>query len=665
MTKPVAWTMNFANIQPSSLYSWGRIEVASPPTNGEDELNLTYEELKAAHKERLIKKKGDVPEQVLKNHNSTLNSYLTFCGKDLRSQVGREFTNDFMTQSQAYGAVIAEHSAKTAADRLSILRAWKQTVDRTGRKSKLENIAGASLFHKELRLAIMMSGDSVNAITSAVQAGSNTIPGWLEGAYPQKTGLPALRRLEKHLGLEPGHLESKLDYFTAPSSQIRAMPDRFSERHRENCRDTYAVPVKRLSDDFKTEWKSLLRYKTAAHVTGLMRSRRGVWRALPGDKVSGTIWRNELCRLSSEEACPTAQRALSTVRRFFGFLAKPAESSSRRSGLGLSSEFPHSLGMLAIPEYLNAYIEFTKARAGNTAHSGHLVDAGFISNLVAPNTGYLRQQPQFFDKVRAHANGRSWEELCDATVQLCFSWQKASKGKKSRDPKVPLQGLLSLKDPLQPVKRAIQGLDEASARQPDGVIAQAVFKRDATLLALAMSNPLRERTLATAKYIAPGEPNSDESNLYQTEDGVWRLRFFKGDMKNDEYKDEDYDAPLPRGLNRRLEEYLEKYRPILTRKNPQCTAIFPNRKGGMHGQLGTRICKAAEKYIPEVSRLRAHAIRHLVATNFLAKNPGQYTFLAELLHDNLETVLRNYAHGKKDNAFKAHEEHLADFFKGI
>lgn len=170
-----------------------------------------------------------------------------------------------------------------------------------------------------------------------------------------------------------------------------------------------------------------------------------------------------------------------------------------------------------------------------TPHSGHLVDAGFISNLVAPNTGYLRQQPQFFDKVRAHANGRSWEELCDATVQLCFSWQKASKGKKSRDPKVPLQGLLSLKVPLQPVKRAIQGLDEASARQPDGVIAQAVFKRDATLLALAMSNPLRERTLTTAKYIAPGEPNSDESNLYQTEGGVWRLRFFKGDMKNDEY----------------------------------------------------------------------------------------------------------------------------------
>ena len=136
-------------------------------------------------------------------------------------------------------------------------------------------------------------------------------------------------------------------------------------------------------------------------------------------------------------------------------------------------------------------------------------------------------------------------------------------------------------------------------------------------------------------------------------------------MKNDEYKDEDYDAPLPSGLNRRLEDYLEHYRPVLTRNNPLCTVLFPSRRGDMHTSLGDQINKAAQKYIPEVSRLRAHALRHLVATDFLAKNPGKYTFLAELLHDNLETVLRNYAHGKKESAFMAHEEHLADFFNGI
>ncbi|MNR67133.1 hypothetical protein D3C85_1909720 [compost metagenome] len=57
-----------------------------------------------------------------------------------------------------------------------------------------------------------------------------------------------------------------------------------------------------------------------------------------------------------------------------------------------------------------------------------------------------------------------------------------------------------------------------------------------------------------------------------------------------------------------------------------------------------------------------HAVRHIVATDFLNRNPGHYTVVAALLHDKLETVLKHYAHRKSESAFNLHEEHMRSFF---
>ncbi|MNY61287.1 hypothetical protein D3C86_1979510 [compost metagenome] len=73
----------------------------------------------------------------------------------------------------------------------------------------------------------------------------------------------------------------------------------------------------------------------------------------------------------------------------------------------------------------------------------------------------------------------------------------------------------------------------------------------------------------------------------------------------------------------------------------------------------------ARNFIPEVRRLRVHALRHIVATDFLRRNPGKYTLLAGLLHDTLATVLKTYAHGKTESAFRAHEENMKGFYEGI
>lgn len=53
-----------------------------------------------------------------------------------------------------------------------------------------------------------------------------------------------------------------------------------------------------------------------------------------------------------------------------------------------------------------------------------------------------------------------------------------------------------------------------------------------------------------------------------------------------------------------------------------------------------------------------HAFRHLVATDWLSQHPNDFLTVAELLNDKLDTVIRNYAHLKRDTSFSRYEQHI-------
>jgi len=272
------------------------------------------------------------------------------------------------------------------------------------------------------------------------------------------------------------------------------------------------------------------------------------------------------------------------------------------------------------------------------------------------------KRPGRVGKVAKKGKGRPWEELCGKTKDICAAWEQLGKGTKSRDPFVPIRNLMKLDDPLAPLKQAIKHLDIAAAACTPGGTRQATYKRDALILAMTISNPLRLRTMSLMKYVPPDSYSEHETNLYQTQRGQWRLRFKKEDFKNGESMDADYDAPLPVGIGPRIAEYLIEFRPVLIKRNPDAPWVFPSLLGKELSDLGERIAKAALRFIPEVTRLRGHAIRNIIATDFLRRNPGQYTVIAELLHDKLETVLKHYAKHQLESAFKAHEQHLSTFF---
>lgn len=628
---------------------------------------MTYLELLEIHAARLTKEKSTISDQVHRNHQSALNGYLKFIGKTTNSIVGKEFTTEFHRRALEFIDPISAINRKRAADKLSLLRAWKRTVDSTTEATKLRSVAGPSLFHKALRMAIELNGEPIAEIAKAIKSGPQTLRSWLDGAYPFLRGLPTLRRLESYLGLEQGYLERKLEY---PRRCINVgapkQCDKYSERLSKNVSDRYTILASELNPNFIDEWRLLLQYKTAEYPTGLKRCNGGKWRSLPMEQALWVLRKQPLVHPTPTSVCASAARALDHLRAYFGFLSKAPDSNSAMSGLGLPREEVQSLAMLVIPEYVNAHLEFMKARSGGIVHNGHAVNCGFICSLTDKSTGYLTQQPALIEKIQAYAKGRTWSELCEETYKLCLSWGKSGRGKKSRDPKVPLTTILKMDDSLAPLKRAIQKLDESAAIRQTGGSIQATYKRDALLLALSISNPLRLRTLTITKYIAPDNYDSEhQTNLYKTEDGRWRLRFFAGDMKNDGGKPEDYDVALPRKLNQRLEEYLEIYRPVLVKKNPDCPWLFTSLLGDQLKKADNIFRCIAKNYIPEVTRLGPHAVRHIVATDFLKKNPGKFVALAGLLHDALATVLKNYAHGQLDNAFNAHEANLDSFFDGI
>lgn len=627
-------------------------------------MDVTYAQLQDAHKTRLEAERGSVSSQLLRNHNSTLGMFLGFLGKNSDSKMGKEFFDDFEKSSEEFVAKACPTNKKTAADKLSILRAWKATADTFKKRRKLRKAAlalgVASAFQTELNEAIERSGKKKIDLVAEAGIDNGTLHRWLNGRAVNEKSVPSIHRLELALELERGHLASIIP-FTQRLPKVHVhREDGFSKRHAANCQDRYFLLREHMSAQLKDEWFEFLRYKTVECPIGLNRSSLGRWQTLHPDLVKPDLAKNPWIRPTTNEVCATASRVISSLRGFLGFLnRKPSvDGDTARGGLGLPLNDVQTMSLFVIPEFVQAFFQFMKARSGGIVHTGHSVLAGFISTLVHPEYGYLAQQPERYHLIERYSKKRSWDSLCAETLTLCTKWKEASVGNKSRNPEEPIHQLLRLNNPLEPLFRAIADLDSLAETKASGGVRKAQLKRNALLLALAIANPLRERTLTITKYIPDNVHSEHSSNLYHDDAGDWHLAFSKEHFKNRSSKKEDYDARLPGWIKKRLEEYLSLYRPKLIKNDADCIWLFPSQKGEKLTDLSGVINRIAAHYVPEVRRMRAHAIRHIVATDYLAKNPGQFDVVSQLLHDTFETVYQTYAHKKKDSAFNAYEEHI-------
>jgi integrase len=94
---------------------------------------------------------------------------------------------------------------------------------------------------------------------------------------------------------------------------------------------------------------------------------------------------------------------------------------------------------------------------------------------------------------------------------------------------------------------------------------------------------------------------------------------------------------------------LYKARPILIRNAPATDFVFVNKVGRPFSTSGLSavVCSLTGRYIQDdvdTFGIRTHAFRYIIATAWLREHPEDYLTVAHILHDNLQTVLDNYAH---------------------
>jgi hypothetical protein len=68
--------------------------------------------------------------------------------------------------------------------------------------------------------------------------------------------------------------------------------------------------------------------------------------------------------------------------------------------------------------------------------------------------------------------------------------------------------------------------------------------------------------------------------------------------------------------------------------------------------ISVRFYVLTKLYLPETQGFRPHIIRHIIATDHLKRHPRDYLTVAHLLHDKLETVIKNYGHLTVDDGLR-------------
>ncbi len=581
--------------------------------------------------------------QSYRNHLSTLNSFLASVGKTLESRVGVELGSAFDASLRQYLEIV-QVAQRTKRDRRNHLRLVQRLHGSLANGNRKSGKPATSL-SMELRAAVARFGMPPKTFARQISVSTSAVQRWLGGAMPNKRGIPTLRRLEAALGLPRNHLVNLIDDEVTPDA-VAPVAIPFRERLKKLKGEKYRLPESALTPEFVAEWRDLFEYKTTPY-TMLERVFNGKWRCIPAD----TAVRMSPLVCIGDTVCPTAEIFLDRFRTFFGAI----RTMSERGTLVLSTHetIPLTLAWLAYPKALDAFLKWITRRSGGLMHNGQKGFCSSIKSLLRPTSGYLWQNPQLALRLPEScrpATPEAWRQLCESSHKLASGWLEQSNCL-SRDPALPIAGLLELEQPLKPVLTAIELIERAANAAPSGGLSEALLRRDALLLAMLLSNPLRKRTMASLQWLQNGA-----GTLQGNAVSGWRLRLQAHHMKNGKGL---YDVRVSDWVAPRLEAYLEEYRETILgdKKSPY---LFVTSGESMRWDgMGAHIRKLTQRYIKGCPGFGPQAFRHLVATDWLTQHPNDYLTVAELLNDKLDTVMENYAHLKRDTSFLRYEDHLS------
>jgi hypothetical protein len=629
---------------------------------------LTYESLTELfcrhwHNERKSRQK-------LKNVRTALKSWREAHQIAPKSTIGREFNDEFALHSGAYRhKQLGQGLQKSTVDsRLSLIKAARSFYLRARQFDELPSSFGA-----RITLLLNNCGCRPKVFWRMYLSEHISYVTWLkwtkDKVAPKATYTWLFSFIESQLDSPPGTLvdtlprRSRIPYrrgASAVQSSSFALKLKVMQRK----------PYKLMTSQVKIELSDLEAFKTAViPPRNFKRMQDGVW-------TSG---------ISDEQQPPSAVLFRLRLGYFLGFCALPAEEADPMlRGRGLDPQ-KLSLAHLANCDLVEEYVTvFRKRRTGGYFTQDSLVFLSSVASLLRPGTGYLYQMPELGIRAGLAGSRAEWEERCARTrarlceLQACIRQEKKSGGSGfnlGRNPQEPIAELLRLKSPLAPLLEMVEEIRLDAARLRLGSIRQAILYRDALLLAMLLANPLRIRNYSQMEL---------GRHLVKDLEGAWWIELKKKDIKNRRALKSDYRVRLESSLWAAIDEYLDKFRPLLIGDSKEIKNLFVCYKPKTRNQaramspywLSEIVCLRSRQYLPSLlggrndgkanSGFRGHSFRHLVATDIIKAHPGVGFYLAaKILNDKVQTVEEYYAHLKTSDYHEPYNEHLAETWKAV
>lgn len=500
-----------------------------------------------------------------------------------------------------------------------------------------------SKFTSALNDAFKASGLNKSQVAKRAQLSLVTFSDWLRGRQPRAETIDRIALVESTLGITAGSLSRHVRILSPGGSPDPCYAYRKQVRERQQAH--YRARCEKLSPLLVSEWKDFLRTRTNGPIHPSLPRSGWTLKGLDKTRVKANVL-NSLDGRVSPSADVISRHLLGVV----GWLCLPKAAGGR----GYAIQNITTIAWLCVPQVVDGYLKFISERAGKV-NNAPVNFAGFVASMCALDYGYFRLHPKLLSRLppSLFSPYSAPEKLIETTLTLAQGWRVRYEGR-SRDPKLALR---SFTDPdgniLKPLWRGVQSLDEAATRLPTHSPLRATKKRDALLLALLLSVPLRAETWATIQI-----GSFQDDVLYLGSEG-YRLRVTN--VKNRRVRDgQSIDVRVPEFLAKRIDDYLTCHRSILIRNGKTSRFLFVNQKNPEMpwATINSHVINVTRRHVPSCPGIGTHAFRHSVATEYLRRHRGEHATVARLLMVDLQTVLTHYDQNPDDYAFDLHAADL-------
>jgi hypothetical protein len=650
----------------------------------------SYFALKAYHAKRIqfAEDGTERSTRYIDNHNTVINGWV----KDLLTRRGLPCTsneNDLLLIGDELGVnfsdSLGEHlqnlqetgySPDTINDRKSIM--WMV------RESWLELFKTSGLpesFNEALTVLIRISGKTIVDIIEKANIPSSTFRSWLAGeSLPNRASVPLVERLEDVFGVGRGILTNRLVHLTIlyHDGPYETGTTPWRQHLRKQLGSHYRL--KAFTPILESEFSDLISFFTDdAWLANHGFERNSEWRIDPdGNIPSADIYRKELSG-------------------FMGWLVlAPNTANSWLNGMGMEQECL-SVALMSDATRVLGHAEFMRGRSYSQSYnSGTLGFLNISASWLRKGTGFLRQQPHYGAKLPKAVAPEDWDRWCEENREKILKFIKTIKKSKNRP-------IVMTRDPFAAVRKFIEELEHPVSiliemtenmkrRIPllrkGSAVVLAGHVRDIFFAEFLTSYPLRIKNLSRMKFSlrvkdesGPALEDAEAMNLYRRPDGSWWIRYTRREMKNGVA----VDVPVAKSVIPMLEEYLLVQRPVLIKArkdainlrrakfgmsplsveeeqtielNPYVFILGPSSVNTMNKEqlvevtesrfmpealLSDRMLRMSQKYIPNCKGFSAHAVRHLVASDYIKNDPNGYEVAAAALNDSVATVRKHYA----------------------